>query len=124
MWEVEDAPGWLLDRLSTESYEILIRLAMTLWDIWFFRNKKVWKNRVVTSSFAMEWSLKQLKDWRDANEKKTKHGATGNISKSKANLKWIAPETGCFKLNVDVSIGQESSSFAVGWVLRDQAGGF
>ena len=42
MWDVEFADGWLLDKLSSEpNQEILIRIAIMLWGIWFARNKKI-----------------------------------------------------------------------------------
>lgn len=69
MWEEENAPQWLLVRLCSESTEKLCHIGMVLWGIWFFRNKKVWENKVVTPKFAMDWSFKQLVDWREANEK-------------------------------------------------------
>lgn len=33
MLEVEDAPGWLLDRLSSESQDKIRRISITLWGI-------------------------------------------------------------------------------------------
>lgn len=66
MWSVEDAAEWLLNKLETGRYAELIRIAMTLWTIWFFRNKKVWDNKVVTPKFAVDWSLKQLQEWKSA----------------------------------------------------------
>lgn len=66
MWEVEDAPKWLLDKLSSEGYDQLTKIAMTMWGIWFFCNKKIRENRVVTSQFVVECSFKQLQDSKDA----------------------------------------------------------
>lgn len=66
MWTVENVWDWLLDKLSSESGDKLCRIAMTLWGIWFFRNKKVWEGRVVSATFAMDWSLNQLKVWQEA----------------------------------------------------------
>lgn len=64
--EVEEAPIWLLNKLASENYDYLIKMAMTLWSIWFFRNKKVWENKVVTLRFVVDCSMNQLHDWKSA----------------------------------------------------------
>lgn len=69
LWNVEDASGWLLDRLCSEKYEVLAEMAMTLWGIWFFRNKKVWERKVVIAQFVMEWSSRQLEHGKAAKHK-------------------------------------------------------
>lgn len=38
--------------------------------------------------------------------------------------KWKHPDEGVLKLNVDVSVYSEVSSFGIGWVLRDYTGTF
>lgn len=48
MWEVEDASERHLDRLSMDNTERLCNIGTMLWAIWYFRNKKIWENRVVT----------------------------------------------------------------------------
>ncbi|XP_074377607.1 uncharacterized protein LOC141719125 [Apium graveolens] len=78
--EVEDASEWLLDKMSSESVEKLCTIAVILWGIWFFRNKKVWENRVVSSKFAMDWSLKQITYWRKAN---------GRVLQSRSKVGWV-----------------------------------
>lgn len=114
MWEVENAHSWLLERLSTDSYESLSKVAMTLWGIWFFQNKKVLENKVVTSQFAMNWSMKQLEEWRAAHVKVNLKQSAQGITKQKPRTKWGTPAAGAFKLNVDVAVTQGDASFAVG----------
>lgn len=45
MRQIEFAPDWLLHKLSTAEHDELVLIARVLWDIWFFRNKKVWTTR-------------------------------------------------------------------------------
>lgn len=54
--QVESAPLWLLERLSCESHEVIIKIASVLWAVWFARNKKIWDVKVMTPSVAMEWN--------------------------------------------------------------------
>lgn len=38
--------------------------------------------------------------------------------------RWVAPETGLFKINVDASVFPGESSFSIGMVPRDFGGSF
>lgn len=62
MSEVEYAPDWLLQMLSTAGNDQLVQIARVLRGIWFFRNKKVWEDKTVNGRIAMEWSLKYFND--------------------------------------------------------------
>lgn len=62
----ENAQAWLLSKLRSASVPEVLTIARMLWGIWFFRNKRVWENRVVTTALAMDWSAKSIVDWRDA----------------------------------------------------------
>lgn len=33
MWEVEDATAWLLDKLTSENHDQLIKISLTFWAI-------------------------------------------------------------------------------------------
>lgn len=78
-----------------KSYVLFI--AMTLWGIWFFGNKKVWENKFVTLKFVMEWSSKQLADRKRANDKLVTPRTSGVLSRHPVSTKWVAPGTGCLK---------------------------
>lgn len=88
MWEDEDAHVWLLEKLSSDSYEKLCAIVMTLWGIWFFRNK-VWENKIVTPKFVMEWSVKQLADWKRTNDKLITPRTLGLSSRQRVSVKWV-----------------------------------
>lgn len=45
---VESAPMWLLQRLSCEPHEVIIRIALVIWTIWFARNKKIREDKIMT----------------------------------------------------------------------------
>lgn len=77
----------------------------------------------MTPQFAMEWSLKQLTDWRNASSRAKTKAANGT-HRQIDGLKWVAPEVGCLKVNVDASVMPDASFFAIGMVQRDHTGGF
>lgn len=124
MWEVDDASIWLLEKLNLESCERFSMIAMTLWGIWFFRNKIVWEDRVVSTKFVMEWSLKQLTDWKKASINKDKPNVSRGAHQRGVGARWTTPESGFLKLNVNASVKLGSSSFSIGMVLGDYRGIF
>lgn len=79
---------------------------------------------MVTSKFVVYRSLKQLTDWRGANEKVKPETSSSFTGRNSDSLKCKAPEGNCLKLYVDASLVQGASSFAVGWIFRDRDGEF
>ncbi|XP_063936211.1 uncharacterized protein LOC135147251 [Daucus carota subsp. sativus] len=67
--EEEYAHEWFLNMLSKAPNDVLIRIATVLWDIWFVRNKRVFKNRLMSAAFGIQWSRKQVEEWQIANKK-------------------------------------------------------
>ncbi|XP_074352905.1 uncharacterized protein LOC141692062 [Apium graveolens] len=70
----------------------------------------------------MEWSFKQLSDWRAATGSVNRLKETNVKHAQKIKAKWVTPDAGCLKLNVDANIVPGSSSFAIGMILRDHSG--
>ncbi|XP_074355893.1 uncharacterized protein LOC141695553 [Apium graveolens] len=124
MSAVEYAPLWLLQKLSLGGSEELITIATGLWGIWNARNMRMWDSKVLTPALAMEWSKKQVNEWREV--RKRSRGVQGSISTTNqaAARAWIAPQEGEFKLNVDASVVEGQPFFTVGMVIRDHAGQF
>ncbi|XP_074352920.1 uncharacterized protein LOC141692079 [Apium graveolens] len=94
-------------------------MAMTLWAISFFRNKKVWENKVVTPRFVVEWSMNQLHDWKSAVSKVQGNQKPSVVTVRRENSRWVRPDQGKIKVNVDAAIVQGSSYFSAGMLLRD-----
>lgn len=61
--ELLEAQTWLLDKISSASSEEVVKICVILWVIWFWRNKRVWDGKVVTSAFAMDSSFKHNSSW-------------------------------------------------------------
>ncbi|KAL8133035.1 hypothetical protein AgCh_008480 [Apium graveolens] len=66
----DSAPGWLLFKLDLCPTKEALLIATILWGIWFFRNKEVRENKVVTADVAMSWSAKTISDWKEARDKR------------------------------------------------------
>lgn len=67
--EVFDVTGWLLDKINEAPADELVKLCTVLWGVWFWRNKKVWSDKVVTAAFAMDESCRLIDSWREARKK-------------------------------------------------------
>lgn len=73
---------------------------------------------------AMQWSAKQVCQWREAQIQKVS-GVTGRMqNQQKFATHWTAPAEGNLKVNVDASVFKGRSSYSIGMVLRDHMGVF
>lgn len=120
MWEVEDASTWLLNTLDSADNDHLVKVGMTLWAIWFFRNKKVWENKVVSPQFVVEWSCNHLREWKSVSQV-NRTQQTAAICNRRELARWEKPIQGKLKVNVDAAITQNSRCFSVGKLLRDHS---
>lgn len=122
--QVESAPEWLLETLSSDSNENLIKVATVVWGVWWARNKRVWEGKIMTPKLAMEWSSKQVFDWSEAQKKKVQKTSHRQEERRQHDLNWTAPVEGLWKLNVDASVFEGSGSFSIGMAIRDHRGNF
>lgn len=116
------ASSWLITRLGLSSSDEVQSIARVLWGIWFFRNKRVWENKVVTATVAMAWSAKNIFDWKEVKERRIKQGVVDANHVMQVPAKWKKPDLGVLKLNVDAAVKLGDQSFSVGLVLRDHTG--
>ncbi|KAL8095122.1 hypothetical protein AgCh_036543 [Apium graveolens] len=70
---IEHAHEWLLTKISAESAEIIAKICVILWGVWFWRNKRLWEGKVVTPAYAMESSLKMYSEWHNTKQEH-RHG--------------------------------------------------
>lgn len=121
---VESAFIWLLERLTEADKEVSVKLDSVLWGIWSARNIKVWDQKNITPDFAMQWSSKQITQWREM-KMLVSGGLHGRQPGQIQGLpSWSAPNAGHIKLNVDASVYAGDSSFSLGTILRDHMGTF
>lgn len=72
----------------------------------------------------MEISVKQVKDWQEAMERKASLQNNSSQHKMHSRVVWIPPAHGHSKLNVDASLYSGGSSFNIGMVIRSERGQF
>lgn len=70
MQMVDFVPDWLIQKICNASMEEIEVVEKVLWGIWYFRNRKVWDDKVVTNVVAMDWSTKSISDWKVAKKNK------------------------------------------------------
>ena len=44
----------------------MVKTATVLLGIWMVRNNRVWEGKWVSPAMAVEWSLKQINEWKQA----------------------------------------------------------
>ncbi|XP_074352697.1 uncharacterized protein LOC141691844 [Apium graveolens] len=122
--QLEISKDWLLQVLTSESYEKLAHIATVLWGIWTTRNLKVWEDKLLTTQMAMQMSVLHVKQWRDSQQLKlVRDNACGRISEVTVAT-WKPPEEGRLKINVDAHIIAGCHWFSCGLILRNHAGNF
>lgn len=86
--EVENANDWLLGKISSASAEEVAKICIVLWGVWFWRNKRVWENKIITSAFAMDNSFKFYSEWLAAKEKQMASLPSNKHGVQKPVIKW------------------------------------
>lgn len=124
MHEVESAPDWLLEKLSTTSTIEKEKITMVLWGIWFAINQKMWEGKNITPTILMEIGSKQMSEWQEAMKKKVLSLSAPPVAPDDRSWIWHPADEGCLKLNVDASVFCGEMSFMLGMVLRDDQGQF
>lgn len=122
--EIESLPSWVLDQLSTETEVRLQMLAKIMWSIWYARNRRVWEEKVIPVTTAIWVGFKMLTEWQDAQQRYQAITPRSNVAETRKEAKWVPPDPGWYKVNVDASVYGSADSFKVGMVLRDETGAF
>ena len=105
--------GLALNKLETSSYVESIKLATILWGIWFWRNKKVWEDRIVPANTAMELAFNTVHEWRKARKQEEPASTNRSNADSLSNRKWRPPPQGMLKVNIDAAVFPQSE--ILGW---------
>ena len=90
-------------------------LCLILWRVWFCRNK--WRNdsQLMASKDVIPWARSFLAEFRIANfmeEMVVK-------KRIRPPPSWVSPESGLFKMNINVAINSATGSFGLGIIVRD-----
>lgn len=124
MTNVHSAPEWLLNKVNEGDPQEVVKVVTVLWGIWHGRNKLVWENKTIAPSVVVDWSSRSISEWQQAQKNIKTRGRGVEDRVRRETVRWKPPEAGHLKINVDASLSQETDSYALGMVIRDDKGGF
>jgi ribonuclease HI len=119
MDETTDPKLWLMTLCNTLNQRVFVQILVTLWSIWWARRKAIhedeFQSPLSTHVFIKKY-LSEL-DWVQ--------GAQQNVPPVAGRtepVKWIRPDHGVMKLNVDGAVAKTMERGAVGVVCRSDQG--
>ena len=115
----QDARGWLHEAMNSLSHDVLVKMVVTMWAIWYAKRKIIHENNYqspLSTHCFVERFLADLaeskpvqKEWKPAQAKQPG---------------WIPPPPGFGKINVDAALAKNTTKFTMAAVARDEAGNF
>jgi ribonuclease HI len=105
---------------ETLSRDDFARMSVTLWAIWYARHKIIHKEVFQSPLSTHIFIESYLRDLAISYPSMKKDGASTRVS----HPRWIRPESGCVKLNVDAVMAKNKPGGAVAIVYRSKAGSF
>ena len=109
---------FFLTRVSHLSKEKASTFGMILWTIWKQRNAKLWSGNSLLPLVAIQQGLLFVQDWCRARESHL----TSNHTQLLAPSRWVRPDCGCLKCNIDGTVFAESLKVGFGYLIRDDRG--
>ena len=110
---------WLAEMMESLSHDDFAQVAVTLWAIWYARRKmiheEVFQSPLSTHLFIENY----LRDLVFLKPIERQVAAPTTV-----HSRWLPPDTGCVKINVDVAMRKSSPGGAVGAICRNTAGSF
>lgn len=114
-----DAYTWLMAAMESLSNEEFIKVAITLWSIWYVRSKAIDENAYQSPLSTHLFIERYITDLNIvALEKLAKNGEKGTDTKSS---RWIPPSAGLMKINVDAAISKNMNKASAGMFMGASA---
>jgi hypothetical protein len=111
---------WLFAMMETLSRDDFAKVAVTLWAIWFARQKII-HEEVYQSPLSMHLFIENyLRDLSLTVKSQT----LGKGGSKQNHPKWIPPRPGCVKINVNAAVEKVKVGSAVGAMCRAEDGTF
>ncbi|KAL5784703.1 hypothetical protein ACOSQ2_007095 [Xanthoceras sorbifolium] len=100
-------------------------LAVSLWRLWFRRNRLIHENVALPAIDILNWSISFLAEFYAANLSSLPTTSSSLFSTGSSSAEhWKAPIEGWYKLNVDASLNNAACFVGLGAVVRDCHGIF
>ncbi|XP_019196332.1 PREDICTED: uncharacterized protein LOC109190316 [Ipomoea nil] len=116
----QNCSDWISHIFNTLQPAQLGLFVVICWNICRARNDKVWRNLNTTARAIVENSRAFLRDWEAYSVDEVSHLQR----QIPCSPKWQKPKPRWLKLNVDAALDTGSGKMGLGWVLRDDHGGF
>ncbi|XP_073019474.1 uncharacterized protein [Primulina eburnea] len=104
------------EKLSKPEFE---KFAIQTWAIWKERQNLIHDDSRPRMAGDVSWSLSLLTEFQKA-KAIDQHSVSGHSTRD--DRRWMAPDAGTFKLNVDACVNDISSQYSIAGVLRDCQG--
>ncbi|XP_026439727.1 uncharacterized protein LOC113338546 [Papaver somniferum] len=123
MGNTDNLMNWFcdwFDKLNARQVqeEVLFKITIVVWCIWFFRCEKAFNNIQVTPEMITHKCRKEISEF----EAKQVSTPRANLSISRTNLHWSPPSRDTFKINCDGSFQHINKTGGVGLIICDFAG--
>ena len=115
----QEARVWLATLIDTLSHEDMVRVAVTLWAIWYARRKAIYDQYFQIPLSTHYFIERFLSDLTMASSSKLETQRSGQQQKPP---RWIPPPTGSMKINFDAALSKASTTGAIAAVARDENG--
>ena len=116
-----NAKQWIFHMMSTLNNDDLIRCFVTLWAIWYARWKVIHENIFQSPLSTHTFVENFLRDLEMASPVRQSHQHRRSDVPAP---RWIAPPSGCAKINVDATVQKHKNSGAVAAACRGEDGRF
>ncbi|KAM6596503.1 hypothetical protein CsatA_007027 [Cannabis sativa] len=113
--------NWCMDCFKVLDVEQKCLLVTLCWAIWGARNDLVWKGKNFSADNIVAYAKGYLDQWRNAQNSGLESSGSSLQTGDGAEC-WTVPPVNRIKVNVDASIFEESRSFGIGMVARDDKG--
>ncbi|XP_073137815.1 uncharacterized protein [Henckelia pumila] len=114
--DVLDLFLWFKQKLKKNDFEVFV---MRTWATWNERLRLIHKNDSGTKGILSDWGEKLLQEFQSARTALDVGFAKSNCSSPET---WAAPSENNLQMNVDAAYNENTSSFAIGRVIRNHEG--
>ncbi|XP_019170430.1 PREDICTED: uncharacterized protein LOC109165997 [Ipomoea nil] len=110
---------WFFEQIAHLKDDLLPKFVMICWAVWKSRNATVWSGVQFNAAVVLREAVTYWENWRAVQV-----DSGGVRSGSAGRETWARPGTGRIKLNCDAALDASRNVMGLGWVLRDDGGGF
>lgn len=107
---------WLGLNMARRQQSEVEKFAICAWQIWCARNELCFEKVYISPDLCSRRASDLLLEYRRANSPDV------SVQSRRSNAKWIPPEFGSVKVNVDAAINLKEGRFGVGVVARNSDG--